>query len=76
VTFCVTTSKDDHEHRRTFPYRPRRSQPHVALWDLAFELLRDEVVVGSNPATSTQWLQVKGLIAKNSDQALDRLIVI
>jgi hypothetical protein len=36
-------------------------------------IIRDEEVVGSNPATPTKKVQVNGLLADHGEQAVDRL---
>jgi hypothetical protein len=40
---------------------------------LGNDIIRDEEVVGSNPATPTEFVQVNGLLADSGEQAIDRL---
>jgi hypothetical protein len=37
------------------------------------DLIRDEEVVGSNPATPTEKVQLNGLLADHGEPAVDRL---
>jgi hypothetical protein len=47
---------------------------HLGVWrSLVARFVRDEEVVGSNPATPTEKVQVNGLLADHGKQAVDRL---
>jgi len=47
-----------------------------AMTSLCVNVIRDEEVVGSNPATPTVKVQVNGLLAGHGKQAADRLTLV